>query len=299
MARMRPLLCLPALAVALAATLLPSEARADAPWMLDASLGTVRLKSDEFRFSGDLTAGYATPALGVVGNGFVSYYDLKQTELKTDFLRTGGGGEVWYQTNNSGRGVHFQVRGSGGGYLYSSTTAFTDGRQIFFDEDSVFGRGSLLLGLKIDTTDHFFLEVIGGGGGQFEWYDRLDATNATKAVDSDKQTLTFRAEGRLALRWSFVPDTLGLRVKASGQTFRLSRTTETQSFSAGNNTGTLQLDELRQTEATARLYLEAASFFGVTPGAFGGFDYFATSGTAGSNSVFLPTFGLGLFKDIR
>lgn len=276
--------------------LLPAEARADSPWLLDASIGTVRLDSSDFRFAGDATAGYSTRAFGVIASGFVSYYDLSKNGQISDFLRTGGNGEVWYQTNNQGRGTHLQIRGSGGGFLYSS-----DNPSVGVLEDSVFGRGSLLLGLKMDPDENFFLEFIGGAGGQYEDYGRTDVSSRNTAVLQDQQTFTFRAEGRLALRWAFLPGTLATRLKANAQTFQLTRSTSTLVASAVSQT-TTQTDEtllFRQNEASGRLFVDlvAASFVGITPGVFGGFDYVGVSGSAGSNTVFLPTFGVGFFKD--
>lgn len=280
----------------LLAGLTPGEARAESPWLLDAGLGTVRLESSDFRFSGDATAGYATPTLGVVASGFVSYYDITKNNQVSDFLRTGGNGEVWYLTNNRSKGLHFEIRASGGGALYSSDN-LTGG----ILEDSVFGRGTLMVGLKADPDENFSLEFIGGGGGQFEAYGRTDISSRTSAVLQDQETFTFRGEGRLAVRWAFLPETLATRLKVSAQTFRLTRSTATLVASAAAQT-VAQTEEtllFRQNEASGRLFVDlvAASFGGITPGVFGGFDYVGVSGTAGSNTVFLPTFGVGLFKD--
>jgi hypothetical protein len=280
----------------LLAGLTPGEARAESPWLLDAGLGTVRLESSDFRFSGDATAGYATPTLGVVASGFVSYYDITKNNQISDFFRAGGNGEVWYLTNNRSKGLHFEIRASGGGALYSSDN-LTGG----ILEDSVFGRGTLMVGLKADPDENFSLEFIGGGGGQLEAYNREDFSSRTSTALQEQQTFTFRGEGRLAVRWAFLPGTLATRLKASAQTFRLTRSTATLVASDSAQT-VAQAEEtllFRQNEASGRLFVDlvAASFAGITPGVFGGFDYVGVSGTAGSNTVFLPTFGVGLFKD--
>lgn len=286
--------------VGLAALFTAAKAGAEeSPYVVDAGIGTVKLKSDEFRFSGDAALGYATRTIGLVGTGFVSYYDVTAPGLTTDFFKAGGGGDAWYLTSNKSKGIHFEARVSGGGYVYSSDS-ITSARALL--EDSVFGRGSLLLGLKLDPSDNFFLELLAGAGGQFEAYGRTNAARGATALD-DQESLSLRGESRLALRWRFLPDTLGLRVKASAQTFQLTRTNSSIVASAATQT-TAQSEEtskFRQTEAMTRLIvdLEAATFFGVTPGAYGGFDYLSISASAGSTTVFLPTLGLGLFKDIQ
>lgn len=290
--------------------LLLSPARGQAepsPWLIDANAGVPRLKSGDFRVAGDATLGYATPKFGVVGNGFISYFDVESGVQRSDFLRTGGGGEAWLLTGSASDSFNFELRGSGGGYLYSSQAILT-GASANLEEDSVFGRGSLLVGLKARSGDRFRAELLLGGGGQFEWYIREDTPNSTGGSVSfsqdEQQTLSFRGEGRLALRWRFVPDTLGMRLKASGQTFSLTRTAEGLQVKSGTGGGTvaqtIETFEFRQTEFSTRLFLdiEAASFGGITPGAFGGFDALSISGTAGSTSSFIPLGGVGLFKDI-
>lgn len=291
------------LCAALVALGLSSEARAEpSPWVVDASVGALRLKSDEFRFAGDATLGYATRSLGVVGSGYVSAYDIQKPTLLSDYLRGGGGAEFWWLSASAGRGLHLELRATGSGQLYSSDSYLLD-RQEFLAETSVFGRGGALLGLKYDPSDTVLAELILGGGVQFEDYSRDNATGADSTfINVDKQSTTVRGEGRFLLRWRFWPEHLAGRVRASGQTFSINRTTETLLANGGAQTTTVanEVTEFRQTEVSARLFadVEAASVLGVTPGVFAGLDLFAVTASAGSVTTVVPLFGLGLFRSV-
>lgn len=65
-----------------------------------------------------------------------------------DYLRTGGSSEVWFVSGNPSSTVNFRLRATGEGYLYHSDTVFVNVVAPVTGEDSVFGRGSLLMGLR-------------------------------------------------------------------------------------------------------------------------------------------------------
>jgi len=271
------------------------------PLVLEANGGVPRLRNDDLRFTGDLTLGWKTKALGVIGRGYLSYYDFANATGATDNTRTGGSLEAWYRTGDDNSKIRLELRLSGGIDYYDSTyvpsgPVSTSG--YFHDEDSLLARGSLLAGLLLQPNAKFFLDVLVGGGAQYESYGYLATDPKDPNVLSDTTAISGRGNARLLMRWSFWPSILSFRVRAEGSFFRLTRDVFTvaqlgRPMSAGTTS-----TEVTQLETTSRAFLDldVAKLLGFVPALWGGVDYFKIQSDLGDTTVSVPVFGLGIVR---
>jgi len=271
------------------------------PLVLEANAGVPRLRSDDLRFTGDLTLGWKTKAIGVIGRGYLSYYDYTTPTGATDNMRTGGSLEAWYRSGDDSSKVRFEARLTGGVDYYDATynpsgPAATSGH--FHDEDSLLARGTLLVGVYLQPSAKFMLDLLVGGGGQYESYGYLKTDPADPNVLSDTTAVSGRGNGRLLMRWSFWPSILALRIRAEGSFFRLTRDVFTvaqigRPLSAGTTS-----TEVTQVETSSRAFLDLdfAKLLGFVPAAWGGIDYFQISSDAGDTTISVPILGVGIVR---
>lgn len=286
----------------------PPQEKKKSPWIFDGNVGALGFKGfSDVSFAGSATLGYSTPRLGLIGNGSFSAYLLENSQKSIDYRRFEGQGEGWFLTKkeSSDSSLRFELRASGGGINYSNTVKIPpSGSQRFLDEDIWLGRGTLFVGLWYDrrkedeNTLHF--EMQAGGGFQYIFMDeRLEATNTGNNGNLnqvDKEVLSLQAQGRLALRWRFLPGTLRFRAHARGYFFSLS---ENNLVNVNGKASFVSEDATRiELFSKAFLDVEALSFFGFTPGAYGGADYVSASSNSESLSTFVPSVGVGLFKEV-
>jgi hypothetical protein len=270
-----------------------------APVVLDASLGVPKLKNDDFALVGDATLGYSTPQIGLVGRGSLRVFNIVMPDTQWDTFRSGGSGEAWYVTGDETSGGRFEVRVSGGGSVFDSTTTKSQAGQFRYlrDENSVLGRGSMLLGGRVKAGNTFSASALLGGGFQYEWYDSTTKDGVSDTLLSDTTDTSFQAQGRLRLRWAFIPQTLALRTYADGSYFQLTRD---NSFIVANSSPTITSTQstVKTLDVTSRLFidLDALSLFDIAPALFGGIDYLGLSTDGGSTSVLVPSAGIGIFK---
>lgn len=274
------------------------------PLVLEANGGVPRLESDDLRFVGDLTLGWKTESFGVVGRGALSYFDYASATGATDTTRALGALEAWWRSGDDVTALRFELRATAGVDWYDSTylpTGPTTTSGYFHDEDSLLARGALLVGLVVQPSARFFLEVLGGGGAQYESYGYLATDPRDPNVLSDTTAVSGRANARLFLRWSFWPSVLGLRVRADGSTFQLTRDVFTvaqigRPLAAGTTS-----TEVRQLETTSRVFLDLdfAKLLGFVPSAWAGVDLYRISSSCrdcGDTAVTVPVLGLGIVR---
>ncbi len=271
------------------------------PLVLEANAGMPRLSSDETRVVGDLRIGWKTKSFGIVGRGFISYYDYATATGATDNLRTGGSIEGWYRTGQDTSKVRFELRLAGGADYYdASYVPFENGAAngFFHDEDSWLFRGTLLAGLVVQPNATFFLDVLAGGGAQNESYGYLTTDPKDPNVLSDTTAISGRANGRLLLRWSFWPGFLALRIRSEANYFKLTRDVLTVGQIGKPLSATNTTTEVTQLETTTRgfLDLDVAKLLGFVPALWGGVDTIKISGPDGDQTVNVPVFGLGIVR---
>jgi hypothetical protein len=272
-----------------------------APWLLDASAGVPKLKSGELRVTGSLLAGYATNAFGAVAWGSGGYYDFKSGNALADWQRAEGYAEGWWVSGTDKNNARLELRASGGVAYYA--TSYTGTSIIFTDEDSLLGRGSLLVGGRVRSGQALQASILLGGGVQVEEYSSLKVPSAaaSQGVSIDDTTkVTFRGEGRLRLRWAMAPTIVALRLHGDGNFFSLRRSDDSIRVMAGSTQTTNSVSTYRQVEAHGRLFvdIDALAFFGISPALFGGLDYSSVSGDGGTVRSLVPIGGLALSKPV-
>jgi hypothetical protein len=271
------------------------------PLVLEANAGVPRLSAGDVRAVGDLAIGWKTKGFGVVGRGYVNYFDLATATGTTDNLRTGGSLEAWYRTGGDDAKVRFEIRFVGGGDYYdTSYVPVTQGpaNGWFHDEDSTLLRATLLAGLVLEPSSRLFLDVLVGGGGQYESYGYLATDPRDPNVLSDTTSVSARGSGRLLARWSFWPGFLALRIRSEGSVFRLTRDVFSVAQIGRPMSATTTTTEVTQIETFHRAFvdLDVAKFFGFVPAIFGGVDAIRISGDAGSTNVVVPLVGIGIVR---
>jgi len=271
------------------------------PLVFEANGGVPRLRGDELRIVGDLTLGWKTTAIGLIGRGYISYFDYASVAGATDNTHTGGSIEAWYRSGNDASTVRLELRLAGGIDYYDATFVPSGAPAVsgyFHDEDSLLARGTLLAGLVVQPNARFFLELLVGGGAQYESYGYLASDPKDPNVLSDTTAVTGRGNGRLLLRWSFWPSILSFRARADGSLFRLTRDVFTVAQMNRPPSAGVTSTELTQGETTSRAFLDLdfAKLLGFVPAAWGGVDYVQVSSVAGDTTVTVPAFGIGIVR---
>jgi hypothetical protein len=161
-------------------------------------------------------------------------------------------------------------------------------------------RGTALVGLRWRANDRVSLQVLAGGGGQFETQDSSTAGGQSTYSLSEQQNVSAQGSARLLFRWRILPGWLGMRVRADGSYFTITRDTSgVQIAGSGAVTTSQQATEQdQQAELHGRLFLDAdiLSFAQFVPSVWGGFDYVGVSGPANSSSSTLPVVGIGIVR---
>ncbi|MCU0691351.1 MAG: hypothetical protein MUF54_08115 [Polyangiaceae bacterium] len=270
----------------------------DQDYLVDVNVGAARANVDSYRFAGDAQLGYWTRSLGLVATGSTEAFDEQIGPANIDTTQWQVAGEAWYLTGDQGGRVRLELRASGGGAFYDSTyVPLTTGAAPFSDQNSVMGRGGLLVGLRWRPSARFAMEAVVGGGMQFEWYDYSTVAAGSGWQDRDDQTLSARGEGRLHARWVAVPDIVSFRVRVLASYFRLTRDAQFLSTAGGVSLQATQ-EQLSQLEMTNRLFMDidAAEVVGFYPTVHAGADYFRLSGNQGELHKLVPMLGAGIVR---
>jgi hypothetical protein len=172
---------------------------------------------------------------------------------------------------------------------------------FFHDETSIMGRGSVLLGGSMRSGNRFHASILAGAGGQYEFHDYLsvDQRGQPPAL-SDTDSLTAQENGRLQIRWQFVPDWLTARVRLGVSNYALKTETSTLEGTGSNTQFVMTTHKSSQIEirSVGSIHLDNLAFLGISPFLYGGVDYYRQSGTDATSSTTVPSRGVGLFKQM-
>jgi hypothetical protein len=276
-------------------------------WLLDAHAGVPKLSSGDFRVAGDGMAGYSAPSFGLLARGAVSYLTSDLSVGDQEDARYGAQGEGWYVTGAPGEKARFEARLSAGYAGYYSdylprsglTTAVTG---YFHSEDSDTWRGAALVGARLRPHPTLSASVLAGGGFLHEWYTYVKTDPRDKSLLADTTQTSARVEGRLGVRWRFVPEVVSARLTGEGAYFRITREDFIARIGARNQVSVVTpVTKMSQVEARARLFVEVdrLAFFEIVPSVFAGLDYFRSGSESGSASTLVPLFGVGLYKPVE
>ena len=267
------------------------------PWtdklLFAAHAGLPVLNAGTTRIDGDLLLGYNGDAFGISGFGSLYNYDVTDQTGRSETFRAEGSGDVWGSVK-VGERVRLEGRLSGGGALYN-TDVYPAARG-YYEETSLMGRGSALVGLRIVPSARFVVAAHGGGGLQVELWDGTQIpSNGRRIVFTDEVPITARAVGRVRAQWTTWPSVLSLRVAADFDYLSITRAREVSTLGPNGLATTISETSLRQIELFARGYvdLDILEFFSFRPVLHGGTNVISVGG----DTAVVPVFGIGIRRE--
>jgi hypothetical protein len=272
--------------------------------VLDLNLSPPSLKDirgeSNLSMNGDMTVGYNGDSLGFVAHADSAYYDI--TNLRNSALteRYAGSLEAWGLIALSPV-ARLEPRLSIGGAYYgtlASDATSAEDRQT--NQDSIMGRGTGLLGVRVSPSARLTAGLWAGGGVQYEDYYRVLQTSSGEQGSSYNVGISGKAEARFRLQWAVLPSVLSIRARFDYQRSAVRRDDQAITFSLGQVTRASQgVIELDQTEFFTRGFVdfEIARFFGFLPSVHAGLNTFLLSGDSGSTSTSVPVFGAGIRRE--
>lgn len=273
---------------------------APTPWVFELNGGVPSADFSQQKVVADVSAGYATKQIGVVGRGWVNTYNIDDSQTHNDYTHAGGALEGWWLSGASAK-LRVELRLSGAFDYYDTTTyPRQDALANFYDYDSRMGRGTAFVGLRYAMpTDRVSAALLAGGGMQYEDPDTTRTTGAVTLGLASQQNVSAQAAARLLVRWHIVPKIVGLRLRGDATYFRITREELTASIGAGSVTTSSTVDQQQQIEVHGRLFLDAdvISFGGFIPALFGGVDYIGIQGTSTTTSATVPLVGAGIVRE--
>ncbi len=273
---------------------------APTPWVFELNGGIPSADTSQQKVVGDVSVGYATKSIGVIGRGWLDTYNIDDSATHNDYTHAGGALEGWWLSGATAK-LRFELRLSGAFDYYDTTTyPRQDTLANFFDYDSRMGRGTAFVGLRYATpTDRVSAALLAGGGMQYEDPDTTRTTGGLTLGLSSQQNLSAQASARLLVRWHIVPKIVGMRLRGDSTYFRITREELTASIGAGSVTTSSTVDQQQQIEVHGRLFLDAdvISFGGFIPALFGGVDYIGIQGTSTTTSATVPLVGAGIARE--
>jgi hypothetical protein len=270
------------------------------PWVFELNGGLPNVDFTQDKVVADVSVGYASATLGLVGRGWIDTYDLNTSQTHSDYTHTGGSLEGWWLSGNAQSPLRLELRFSGEFDYYDTTTyPLQDSLSQFYDFDSRMGRGTLFVGLRYGSpVDRISAQLLLGGGGQYEDPDTTRFTSGnTFSLNSD-DNFSAQASGRLLVRAHIVPQLLGARLKLESTYFNITREELSAVSTMGQLSTTSTVNQDQQLEFHGRLFLDAdvASFAGFVPAVFAGLDYLGIQGNTTTISQAIPLVGIGFVR---
>jgi hypothetical protein len=271
------------------------------PWIVELNGGVPNVDFTQQKVVADLSFGYSTKALGVVGRGWIDTYDIDSSGTHSDYTHAGGSVEGWWLSGEPTAPWRLELRLSGEFDYYDTTTyPLVNALDNFYDFDSRIGRGNALVGVRYGRpSDRVTANLLVGGGGQYEDPDTTTFNGVNTLVLQSDDNFSGDVTGRLAARWRIVPAIFGARVRAESTYFSITREQLTVASKASGSLGTTaSVEQEQQLEVHARLFLDAdiASLSGFVPAVFGGLDYLNIQGSATGTSTVIPSLGIGIVR---
>lgn len=245
------------------------------------------------RIDADLLLGYNGDSFGISGFGSVYNYDFVDASGRSETFRTEGSGDIWGSLK-IGEKARIEGRLSGGGALYN-TDVYPAARG-YYEETSVMGRGSALLGVRLVPSTRFVVAAHAGGGFQVEIWDGTQIpANGRRIVISDEIPVTARAVARLRGQWLAWPRALSFRVSGDFDYLSITRATEVTTIGPAGVSTTISEASVKQAELFARAYadIDYLEFFGFRPVIHGGTNVVNVGGA----TAVVPVFGLGIRRE--
>lgn len=267
------------------------------PWtdklLFAAHAGLPVLNAGTTRIDGDLLLGYNGATFGISGFGSIYNYDVTDQTGRSETFRAEGSGDVWGSVK-VGERVRLEGRLSGGGALYN-TDVYPAARG-YYEETSLMGRGSALVGLRIVPSARFVVAAHGGGGLQVELWDGTQIpSNGRRIVFTDEVPITARAVGRVRAQWTTWPSVFSLRLAADVDYLSITRAREVSTLGPNGLAATISETSLRQIELFARGYvdLDILELLSFRPVIHGGTNVISVGG----DMAVVPVFGIGIRRE--
>ena len=270
------------------------------PWVAELNGGIPNVDFAQAKVVADLSFGYSTGPLGVVGRGWIDTYNIASTQTHDDYTHAGGSVEGWWLSSDSAAPLRLELRLAGEFDYYDTTTyPLVNPLSNFYDFDSRMGRGNVLVGAYYgQPDDRVTLHGQLGGGMQYEDPDTTTFTGGKRIVLHSDTDVTADATARLWARVRVVPGRFSVRLRAESTYFTITR--EQLSFaSTGGGVTSSSVERDQQIEVHARLFCDAdvAALFGFVPAIFVGLDYLGIQGSATSSSNVIPSLGIGIVRE--
>lgn len=267
------------------------------PWtdklLFAAHAGLPVLDSTVTRIDGDLLLGYNGDVLGISAFGSLYNYDVSNTMGRSETFRTEGSSEIW-GSQEICTTLRLEGRLTGGGALYNSDVY--PSRRAFYEETSVMGRGSALLGIRLTPGPRFVVAAHGGGGFQVELWDSTQVPAVgRKVLLTDEVPVTSRAVGRLRAQWNALPPVFSLRASIDFDYLSITRTREITTIGPSGLGAAVSKTSVKQFELFARGFVDVdyLQFFSFRPVVHGGANIIGAEG----DTTVVPVFGVGMRKE--
>ncbi len=275
----------------------------EGPFLFEMNGGVPSVDFSQGKLIADLTLGYRTKTIGFAARGWVDTYDIDTATLHNDYTHAGGSLEAWWLSGDRLDKLRYEVRFAGAVDYYDTTTyPFVNPLNGFYDFDSRFGRGSLLVGLRYGTSvDRVSAQILVGGGAQYEDPDTTQFTGS-KTLSFDSQgNLSVQGSARVLAHFRVVPAFFGVRASLTSTYFSITREDLTVDVTSGRISSAVTVNQDRQIEVHGRLFLDAdvASVNGFVPALWGGVDYLSIQGNSASLtdvSSAIPVLGVGIVR---
>lgn len=258
-----------------------------------AHAGLPVFSSTSTRIDGDLLLGYNGDAFGISGFGSVYNYDVTDASGRTETFRAEGSGDLWGSLKVGTR-LRLEGRLSGGGALYNSDVY--PAARGYFEETSLMGRGTALVGVRLVPNDRLVVAAHAGGGFQVEVWDGTQVVVAgRRVVLTEEIPVTARAVARLRGQWTAWPGVLSFRVSGDFDYLSITKAKEVSSVGPGGLTTTISETGVRQAELFARAYadVDRLELVGFRPVVHGG----ANVVNVDSQTAVIPVFGVGIRRE--
>jgi hypothetical protein len=272
-------------------------------WVFELNGGIPNVDFSQQKVVADMSVGYATKKVGLVGRGWIDTYTINDAQTHNDYMHAGGSLEGWWLTGDAADKLRVELRLAGAFDYYDTTTfPLKDPLNNYYDFDSRMGRGTGFVGVRYGTsTDPFSMQLLLGGGLQYEDPDTSHWTANKGYTLASDQNVTAQTSGRLVVRWHIVPRIVGVRLRGESTYFSITREelAAAISGSGGPLTTSSTVDREQQLELHGRMFVDAdiASIAGFVPAVFGGIDYIGIQGTTTSTSTAIPLLGAGIVRN--
>lgn len=278
--------------------------------LFDGNVGIPKASAGKSSAAFDVTTGYIWQRWGLEAylSQYSYYLDASDTVTVTEKTRFGVHLRYLSGDASHDKRLEFRAEIDGGDYYTSySQLPNSAGGGVVTDrtEVSSIARASFLLGYRMVPSPDTRAFLMAGGGLQNDYYSKSGFTSGT-GIDqgSDSKTTTsesFRILARAGAWKSLVSGTLSVRPELEVSRFSLQRS----EFAFASNSDTFTTTDpspksFTQIEAKGRFFghAEVLTFWGLSPVAFVGFDFFRLSGDGKTVSSFIPIAGAGIANAI-